>query len=217
MGQKSDPRALRLNTNREFDSNWYTDNTKDANLFVLEDEKIRRHFHSKYRNYGIDRIYISRVSKDSINIIVTTSRMGVLLGKKGEGIEKIRSELSKLVGRKVSVKAKDIPNNVLKARVLGLQIAEAIEKRTPFKKAMNYALSRARKANVQGIKITVSGRLNGAEIARSETVMNGKVPLHSLKYEIDYAKVEARTISGIIGIKVWICSGIREEAPNVNA
>ena len=105
----------------------------------------------------------------------------------------------------------------MNARVIGLQMAQAIERRTPFKKAMNHAIIRAKKNNVNGIKVSISGRLNGAEIARTETVLFGKVPLHSLKYDIDFAKVEADTISGVIGIKIWLSHGIKKEAPHVNA
>ncbi|HCB64127.1 MAG TPA: 30S ribosomal protein S3 [Fusobacteria bacterium] len=216
MGQKVDPRSMRLGINREHDSNWFANKKNFAN-YLHEDLKIRNFIEKKYRSADVARVHISRDSKDKIDVSIFTYKAGMILGRKGEGVDQLKKELSKFTKKKIDINVKELRSNTLNARVIGLQMAQAIERRTPFKKAMNHAIIRAKKNNVNGIKVSISGRLNGAEIARTETVLFGKVPLHSLKYDIDFAKVEADTISGVIGIKIWLSHGIKKEAPHVNA
>lgn len=209
MGQKVDPRAMRLGINRSHDSNWWA-SKRDYVDFLHEDLAVRKHIETKLKNSEIARVEINRASSDQISIIIHACKVGLILGRKGEGVDNLKKELAQLTPRKIDIKVKEIPYTELSAPVIGLQVAQAIEKRTPFKKAMNSAIMRAKKAGTQGIKISVSGRLNGAEIARTEKAFFGKVPLHSIKYDIDFARVEAKTVYGIIGIKVWLSKGIKE-------
>lgn len=216
MGQKVDPRSFRLGINRLHDSNWYADK-KHYVAYLHEDIKIRNYIEKKYKNADISKVYITRDSDSQINVTIHSQKLGMLLGRKGGEIDVLRAEISKMTPKKVVVDVREVPGHVLSAKILGLQIAQAIEKRTPYKKAMGQGVMRAKKLNVGGVRIAVSGRLNGAEIARTESVLVGKVPLHSLKYDIDFAIVEAKTVSGIIGIKVWISNGIKRGVDYVNA
>lgn len=208
MGQKVDPRSLRLGINRAYDSNWYADKNEYI-TYLSEDLKIREYIEKNYRHAEVSRVFIKRTSSKEVEVSIHTYKVGLIVGRKGAEIASFQNKLNKLVGRKVNVKVVEIPNNIMDARATALNIATAIEKRMPFKRAMNFSLNRAKKSGVKGIKISVSGRLNGQEMARTETVLYGKVPLHTFRYEIDYAVVEARTISGIIGIKVWVSHGER--------
>lgn len=216
MGHKTDPRGLRLKINRAHDSNWYVDK-KDYAKYLHEDIKLRSFLEKKFMNADLSRVIISRTSADKIEINLYTYKVGLILGRKGAEVDKLKKELEKMVDRKISLKVNEISYSKISAKVLSRHIAQSIEKRTPFKMAMNHAINRAKKSGVAGIKIAVGGRLNGAEIARTESILHGKVPLHSLKYDVDYATSTARTISGAIGIKVWISNGIKKGVTDVNA
>jgi small subunit ribosomal protein S3 len=217
MGQKVDPRGFRLVLNRPHDSNWYADKKSFAK-YLHEDLRIRKYLDEKLKNSDVGRILITRISADKIDVTIFTYKVGLVLGRKGAEADKIRAELEKISGRKIDFKVVEIDSKEFSANVIARSIAQSIEKRVAFKKAMNFALNKAKKSGVLGIKITISGRLNGAEIARSESTLYGKVPLHSLKYDIDYATASAHTTYGVIGIKVHVSRGIKKEVVNnVNA
>lgn len=207
MGQKVSPIGLRLGINRKFDSTWYAKKKDDYIKYLHEDIKIRVFLEKKYRHADVSRIFIDRTSAEQINVIIHTYKVGLVVGRKGSEIDVIKTQLEKMSGRKVNLKVHELSQNDMDARVTALSIATAIEKRMPFKRAMNQAIMRAKKSGAVGIKIAVSGRLNGAEIARTESMLHGKVPLHSFRYEIDYASAQAYTISGVTGIKVWLSKG----------
>jgi len=206
MGQKVDPRGLRLGINRECDSNWFSEKANFAD-FLFEDINLRKYIEKRYKSADIAKVHISRDTTDFINVAIYAYKVGVLVGRKGAEIEKMTKDLEGKVSKRVKVKVHEMSAKKVDAKVLGESVALSIEKRTPFKKAVNFAINKAKKAGVKGVKIAISGRLNGAEIARTEVFAHGKVPLHTLRYKIDYATIEATTISGIIGIKVWISEG----------
>lgn len=217
MGHKTDARAVRLGINRSFDANWIAKNDKEYVEYLHEDNQIRGYLDKKLRKADVARTIINRTSPKRVEVQVYTYKVGLILGRKGSSADQIKKSLESLTNREVIFKVLEMPMSKLSAKVLGEQIAQSIEKRTPFKKAMNYALMRARKAGVKGVKIAIGGRLNGAEIARTETVLQGKVPLHSFNYDVDYAPISAHTIYGVVGIKVWISYGIKRGVSDVNA
>ncbi len=206
MGQKVDPRGFRIGINRECDSKWFAEKKEFASL-LFEDIKLRNYIENKYKSAEIARVTIDRDTSEFINVTIYSYKTGALVGRKGAEIDKMTKDLESQVEKKVKVKVHELSSKRVDAKVLGESVALSIEKRTPFKKAVNFAINKAKKAGVKGAKIAISGRLNGAEIARTEVFAYGKVPLHTLRYKIDYAVVEAATISGIIGIKVWISEG----------
>lgn len=206
MGQKVDPRGLRLGITRTWDSTWYADK-KDYAVFLHEDVKVRKYIKKQYYHAGIAKIEIERTSGSEISVIVYTAKAGILIGRKGSEIEELKTKLNALTGKKVLIKVQEVKDPSKSAQLVAENIAGAIENRIAFKRAMNQAIGKAMKAGVQGIKVAVSGRLNGAEIARTEWTMEGRVPLHTLRADIDYATAESSTTYGIIGVKVWICHG----------
>ena len=206
MGQKVDPRGLRLGITRTWDSNWFAEGEAYLNFFH-EDVKVRNFVKDKYNHAGISSDKIERPSSERIVVIINTAKAGILIGRKGQEIENLRVALEKLTGKKVVVKVNEVKQFNKDALLVAESIAQAIEKRVAYKKAVKQAITRAEKAGVQGIKVMTSGRLNGAEIARSEWSLSGRVPLHTLRADIDYATATARTTYGAIGLKVWICNG----------
>lgn len=206
MGQKVDPRGLRIGITRSWDSNWYADK-KEYCAYFHEDLKLRSFVTKSYPQGGISKVVIERTSPSQISVIVYTAKAGVIIGRKGSEIESLKKNLEKLTGKKIVVRVQEVKDMNKSAILIAQNIALAIEKRVAFKRAMGQAIGRAEKAGVKGIKIAVSGRLNGAEIARSEWVMSGRVPLHTLRADIDYAKTEAYTTYGLIGVKVWLFHG----------
>ncbi len=206
MGQKVDPRGLRLGITRTWDSNWFAE--KDAYVdFFHEDVKIRDFIKKKYYHAGISSIKIERTSAERVVVIINTAKAGIVIGRKGSEIEGLKVTLEKLTGKKVIIKVQEVKGFNADATLVAESIATAIEKRVAYKKAVKQAITRAEKAGVKGIKVMVSGRLNGAEIARAEWNLSGRVPLHTLRADIDYATATARTTYGAIGLKVWICNG----------
>lgn len=206
MGQKVDPRGLRLGITRTWDSNWFAE--KDAYLdFFHEDVKIRDFIKKKYYHAGISSVKIERTSSERVVIIVNTAKAGIIIGRKGSEIEGLKSILEGMTGKRIIIKVQEVKGFNRDATLVAESIATAIEKRVAYKKAVKQAITRAEKAGVKGIKVMVSGRLNGAEIARSEWNLSGRVPLHTLRADIDYATATARTTYGAIGLKVWICNG----------
>lgn len=206
MGQKIDPRGFRLAVTKDWSSRWFA-NTNNFASTLQEDIKIRQYLMKKYgRRAAIGRVLIERPAK-SIKVTVFTARPGVLIGKKGEGIEQIKLELQKMTSVSLHLNVEEIRKPELNAQIVGDQVSQQIEKRIAFRRAMKRAMQTTMKAGAVGIKIMASGRLNGVDIARSEWYREGRVPLHTLKANVEYATSEALTTYGIIGIKVWIYRG----------
>src|SRR5579864_7489589 len=204
MGQKIHPVGLRLGITRTWDSRWFE--KKHYRDWLQEDVKIRKYFARWTRPAAISKIEIERRSNQT-RVIVNTAKPGIIIGKRGVGIEEIRKGLETLTGKVVQVNVMEIKHPELDARLVGQNIVDQLEKRIAFRRAMKQAIMRSMKAGARGIKVQVSGRLGGAEIARTERNHDGKVPLHTLRADIDYAHVEAFTTFGRIGVKVWIYRG----------
>jgi small subunit ribosomal protein S3 len=206
VGQKVDPRGLRLGITRTWDSAWYAGKKEYAN-FLHEDMEIRNFVKKAYYHAGISKVKIERTSPSQVVVVIFTAKAGIVIGRKGSEIESLKAKLEKMTGKKVIIKVQEVRNFNKDAVLVAEGIATAIEKRVAYKRAMNQAIMRAEKAGAKGIKVMISGRLNGAEIARSEWSVAGKVPLHTLRADIDYATATARTTYGALGIKVWIFNG----------
>lgn len=204
MGQKIHPVGLRLGITRTWDSRWFE--KKHYKDWLHEDHKIRKYFTRWMRPAAISKIEIERRANQA-RVIVNTGKPGIIIGKRGVGIEDIRKNLEKLTGKSVQVNVMEIKHPELDARLVGQNIVDQLEKRIAFRRAMKQAIMRTMKAGARGVKVQVSGRLGGAEIARTERNHDGKVPLHTLRADIDYAHVEAFTTFGRIGVKVWIYRG----------
>jgi len=204
MGQKIHPVGLRLGITRTWDSRWFE--KKHYIEWLHEDVAIRKYFNKWMRSAAISRIEIERRANQA-RVIVNTAKPGIIIGKRGVGIEDIRKNLEKLTGKTVQVNVMEIKHPEIDARLVGQNIVDQLEKRIAFRRAMKQAIMRTMKAGALGVKVQVSGRLGGAEIARTERNKDGKVPLHTLRADIDYAAVEAFTTFGRIGVKVWIYRG----------
>lgn len=204
MGQKIHPVGLRLGITRTWDSRWFE--KKHYQDWLHEDVAIRKYFTRWMRPAAISRIEIERRANQA-RVIINTAKPGIIIGKRGVGIEEIRKNLEKLTGKSVQVNVMEIKHLELDARLVGQNIVDQLEKRIAFRRAMKQAIMRSMKAGARGIKVQVSGRLGGSEIARTERNHDGKVPLHTLRADIDYAHVEAFTTYGRIGVKVWIYRG----------
>ena len=205
MGQKVNPNGLRLGINKDWDAKWYA-NKKDFKNLLNNDVKIREYFEKNSKSNGISKVQIERTSK-RCEVIVHTSKPGVIIGRGGEQIEVMKKELSKLVGEDVQISIVDIKKPDLSAQLVADSIATQIENRASFRMAQKRAIRNAMKAGAKGIKTLVSGRLGGADMARSEGYTEGTIPLHTLRADVDYATSEADTTFGKIGIKVWIYKG----------
>jgi ribosomal protein S3 len=207
VGQKVDPRGLRLGITRAWDSNWYADK-KEYVKYFHEDVQIKEFIKKNYFHTGISKVRIERTSPSQVVVHIHTGKAGLIIGRKGAEIDALRAKLEKLTAKKVTVKVQEIKDLNGDAVLVAESIAAQIEKRIAYKKAMTQAISRSMKSpEVKGIKVMISGRLNGAEIARSEWAVEGKVPLHTLRADIDYAVATAHTTYGALGIKVWIFHG----------
>lgn len=206
MGQKVSPVGLRVGVNRDWDSRWYANDQEFATL-LHEDIKIRAYILDKLARAGVARVEIER-SKKRVTIIVHTSRPGVVIGKGGEAVDALRKEVTKLVdGKQVFINIVEIKNPDINAQLVANDIAAQLENRASFRTVQKRAIQRAMRAGAKGIKTNVSGRLGGADMARSEGYSEGNVPLHTLRADIDYATAEADTTYGKLGVKVWICKG----------
>ena len=206
MGQKVNPIGIRLKINRTWDSVWFAKKQKYG-TFLIEDFKIRKYINSAIKNSGVSKIQIERPSKKCV-VTIFTSRPGFVIGKKGSDIEKIKLNISKITSDEVSVNIKEIRKPELDSFLVAENIAQQLEKRVAYRRAMKRAMSSALRLGAKGIKVTVSGRLGGNEIARTEWLREGSIPLHTLRADVDYAEAEALTTYGIIGIKVWIYKGV---------
>lgn len=204
MGQKTNPIGNRLGIIRGWDSNWF--GGKDFGKKVAEDEQIRRYLKVRVDKGGINRIVIERTLK-RITITIHTSRPGIIIGKGGQEVDKIREELKKLTNQDVQINIVEIRKPELCATIVGETIAKQMEARINYRKAIKMAIQATMRAGAEGIKVRVSGRLNGSDMARSEEYKEGRSPLHTFRADVDYAIVEALTVYGKIGVKVWICRG----------
>lgn len=201
MGQKVHPKVIRIGISRDWSSKWFSD--KEYPRFLLEDFNIRKFIAKKYKNAGIAEVEISRSANDA-KVTIKTSKPGVLIGRGGSGIEDIRKAIEKLAKRKIGVVVEEVAIPENHAVIIGRNIADQIEKRMPYRRAVKSAVENSMKAGIRGIRVRVSGRLNGAEIARTEAFSQGKIPLSSFREDIDYAHVGANTTYGVIGVKTWV-------------
>jgi small subunit ribosomal protein S3 len=205
MGQKVHPKLMRIQINTQWDSSWYADK-KNYAKYLHRDIELRDELRKRLKNAGIDKVEIQRANKKVI-VNVHTSKPGVIIGKQGESIDKLREKLQKKFNDQFEINIVEVRKPDLSAKIVGQNIAQQIEKRISYRRAAKQALQRAIDAGAKGIKIQVAGRLNGVEIARSEFYKEGNIPLHTFRADIDYAKTRAETTYGTIGIKVWIYKG----------
>jgi len=203
MGQKTNPIGFRLSVRRNWESRWYA-NKKDLPLLVHEDYRIREQLMEKLRYASVPRIFIERAS-NRVRIKIFTARPGMVIGQKGRQLEQIKADLAKLTGKDVLLDIHEVKKPDIVAYIVAEQIALQLERRISFRRAMKKSVQSALAMGAEGIRIRVGGRLGGAEIARVELVRQGRVPLHTLRANIDYGFCEANTVAGKIGIKVWIC------------
>ena len=204
MGQKVNPKGLRVGVIKNWDSRWYAD--KEYSEYLLEDHKIRKYLKEKLFAAGISKIEIERAA-NRVKVNILTAKPGIVIGRGGAEVEVLRSKLEAMTGKKVNINITEVKRPELDAQLVAESIAASLEKRIAFRRAMKQTIGRTMRMGAEGIKIKCSGRLGGAEIARSEWASEGKVPLHTLRADIDYAVAEANTTYGKIGIKVWIYKG----------
>jgi len=205
MGQKVHPIGIRLGIVKDHNSVWYADSKTFASNLV-NDIEVRRYVEEKLNHASVSRVVIERPAQTA-RITIHTARPGVVIGKKGEDVDKLRAELTKMMGVPVHINIEEIRKPDLDAKLVAQNVAQQLERRVMFRRAMKRAVQNAMRQGAQGIKIQVGGRLGGAEIARSEWYREGRVPLHTLRADIDYATYEAHTQYGVLGIKVWIFKG----------
>ena len=206
MGQKVSPHGLRVGVIQDWDSKWYADKNNFAD-YLIEDKKIREFVKKKYYMAGISKILIDRAANNQIKLTILTDKPGMIIGKSGAGIEELKKDSEKFTKKKVSINIVEVRRSELDAQLTAESIAQALERRVAFRRAMKQAIGRTMKAGSKGIKVVLSGRLGGAEIARSEKYSEGNVPLHTIRANIDYGFAEADTTYGKIGVKVWINKG----------
>ena len=204
MGQKTNPIGLRLGIIKGWDSNWY--GGRDFSKKLVEDDKIRKYLNARLGKAGISKIAIERSLK-LVTVTIFTARPGMIIGRGGQEVDKLKEELKKLTGKEVQINISEIKRPELDAYIVASTIAKQIEGRVSFRRAIKTAVSGTMRIGAEGIKVMASGRVGGAEMARQETYKEGRIPLHTLRADIDYSLVEAHTTYGRIGIKVWICKG----------
>jgi small subunit ribosomal protein S3 len=216
MGQKVNPISNRLGFIKGWDSNWFGGDEYGDKL--VEDHQIREYLNARLAKASISKIIIERTLK-LITITVHTSRPGIIIGKGGQEVDKLKEELKKITSKEVQINIFEIKRPELDAKIVAINIARQIEGKVAYRRAVKMAIASTMRMGAEGIKVLVSGRLNGAEMARSEMYKDGRTPLHTLRADIDYALAEALTKTGLIGVKVWVCKGmvygIRDLSPNV--
>ena len=205
MGQKVNPIGIRLGIIKGCDSNWFGGKKFDTKL--VEDNKIRQYLNARLQKAGISKIIIERTLK-LVTVTINTARPGLIIGKGGQEVDKLKEELKKLTKKEVQINISEIKRPELDAYIVATSIAKQIEGRISFRRALKTSIASTMRIGAEGIKVMISGRLGGAEMARSEQFKEGRTPLHTLRADIDYALAEAHTTYGRIGIKVWICKGI---------
>ena len=207
MGQKVNPIGLRLGINKNWDSRWFPSSDKKVlSTNIGEDHKIRKFLKKELYYAGVNNIIIERTAK-KLRVTIVSARPGVIIGKKGADIEKLKNKLNKLIGKDVVVNIKEEKKPQVAAQLVAENVAMQIERRVAFRRAMKKVIQSAQKSGAKGIKVAVSGRLGGAEMARTEWYLEGRVPLHTLRARIDYGFAESHTTYGVIGVKVWIFKG----------
>lgn len=204
MGQKVHPYGFRVGYNKDWHSHWFA--KKEFADFLAEDLQLKRDLKKRFAGSGVSHIDVERAA-NRLKILIYTSRPGIIIGRKGADIEKLREDLSVKTGREVMISIQEIRHPELNAQLQAEKIAQQLEKRIAFRRAMKKAMEESQKFGAEGIKVMISGRLNGAEIARTEWSLEGRLPLHTLRADIDYGFAEALTTFGIIGVKVWIYRG----------
>ena len=206
MGQKVSPHGLRVGVIKDWDSKWYADKSKFAD-YLVEDNKVREFVKKKLYAAGVSKVLLERAAENKLKVIVLTAKPGMVIGRSGTGIDDLKGELEKMTGKNIIIDIKEVRRAELDAQLTAESIAQALERRVSFRRAMKQAIGRTMKAGAKGIKVLTSGRLGGAEIARSEKYSEGNVPLHTLRANIDYGFAEADTTYGKLGVKVWINHG----------
>ena len=204
MGQKTNPIGNRLGIIRGWESNWY--GAKSFGNMIAEDDKIRKYIFTRLSKASVSRVIIERTLK-LVTITITTARPGIIIGKAGQEVDKLKEELKKLSGKDIQLNIVEIKRPELEAQLVAASIARQIENRISYRRAIKMAIAATMRMNAEGIKVQISGRLNGAEMARSESYKEGRIPLSTFRADIDYALVEAHTTYGRIGVKVWIMKG----------
>ena len=204
MGQKTNPIGNRLGIIRGWESNWY--GGKSYGNMIAEDDKIRKYIFTRLSKASVSRVIIERTLK-LVTITITTARPGIIIGKAGQEVDKLKEELKKLSGKDIQLNIVEIKRPELEAQLVAASIARQIENRISYRRAIKMAIAATMRMNAEGIKVQISGRLNGAEMARSESYKEGRIPLSTFRADIDYALVEAHTTYGRIGVKVWIMKG----------
>lgn len=205
MGQKVHPTGIRLGITKDWSSKWYA-SSKDFSNYLHTDLKVRDYLQKKLAQASVSRIQIERPANNA-RITIHTARPGLVIGKKGEDIERLRLEIAEMMGIPIHINIEEVRKPELDATLVAQSIAQQLERRIMFRRAMKRAVGNAMRLGAQGVKVNVGGRLNGAEIARSEWYREGRVPLHTLRADIDYGVAEANTTYGVIGVKVWIFKG----------
>jgi len=203
VGQKTNPIGFRLSLKRNWRSNWFVKGSYSQGL--SEDIKIRKYVLHRLNNAGISKVEISRTSK-VVTVTIFTARPGIVIGKGGEGVNHLKKELNQLTPKDIQINISEVKRPELDASLVGSNIAHQLKKKISYRRVVNKVMQSTMRMGARGIRVNVAGRLGGAEIARSEKFMNGSVPLHTLRADIDYALTEAHTTYGVIGIKVWICN-----------
>ena len=204
MGQKTNPIGNRLGIIRGWETNWY--GGKSFGNMIAEDDKIRKYIFTRLSKASVSRVIIERTLK-LVTITITTARPGIIIGKAGQEVDKLKEELKKLSGKDIQLNIVEIKRPELEAQLVAASIARQIENRISYRRAIKMAIAATMRMNAEGIKVQISGRLNGAEMARSESYKEGRIPLSTFRADIDYALVEAHTTYGRIGVKVWIMKG----------
>lgn len=205
MGQKVQPTGFRLGIIKDWDAKWYATKNVYAR-YLTDDLKVREYIRKKLSNAAVSKVLIERPGTE-LSVTINTARPGIVIGKKGEDIEKLRNELSLIVGNPVQISVEEVRKPELDASLVAESICQQLERRIMFRRAMKRAVQNSMRLGAKGVKVMVAGRLNGAEIARSEWYREGRVPLHTLRADIDYGVAEAKTTYGVIGVKVWIFKG----------
>ena len=209
MGQKVNPIGFRTGIMLGWKSRWYA-SKKEFSELLIEDFKIRKFVHAKYKFAGIPKVEIER-TRDEVKVILFTARPGVIIGRKGQEVEQLQDELQALVGRRINIKIEEVSRPELQAQLVAEDIAEQLSKRASFRRTMKRSIEQTMEAGAKGIKVQLAGRLGGAEMARREKQIAGSIPLSTLRAKIDYGFVEAMTAQGHIGVQVWINQGMYED------
>ncbi len=205
MGQKVNPIGFRLGTSKKQNANWYAKG-KDFSTYLIQDLKVREYFKKNLKNASISKIELER-SAENFVVSIHTARPGIIIGKRGEEIDNLKKAIEKIVKKPSQINIKEVRKPDLDAQILAEGVAQQLEKRVMFRRAMKRTVQSALRQSAKGVRVEVSGRLNGAEIARTEWYREGRVPLHTLRADIDYGTAEALTTYGIIGVKVWVFKG----------